>query len=73
MKAYYVEYTMYESDVAHGIAVPANNKIDAYDKAINELIPASNDNEYPYSAWVTSVTYNNGKVHYFNTCDGLPY
>ena len=50
----------------------ASNKADAYDKAVYELIPEKHGT-YPYSAWVYSVTYNNGNQKFFNTCEGLAY
>ena len=73
MKAYYVKYNMHSCGGVQGIQISANTKVEAYDKAVYEVIPALNDGSMPYSAWVSSVTYNNGNVHYFNTCEGLPY
>lgn len=73
MKAYYVKYRMYRSDEVKGIGFLAKSKKDAYDKAVYELIPAQHDGQYPYSAWVHSVTYNNGNHHEFNTFEGMPY
>lgn len=73
MKAYYVYYVMHPYENRLGIMVPAKNKVDAYDKAVFKLIPQKHDGSLPYSAWVHSVTYNNGNYHEFNTCDGLPY
>lgn len=52
--------------------VAASSKADAYDKAVYELIPAA-EGELPYSAWVVSVTYNNGNYKTFNTFEGNPY
>ena len=69
MKAYTVKYN------CHGykqISFLANNAKDAYIKAFYELIP-EREGEMPYSAWVYSVTYQNGKQHFFNTCEGLAY
>lgn len=72
MKAYYVCYRLQRNGEEKGIGFLAKNKIDAYQKAVYELIPAK-EGEMPYSAWVESVTYNNGKSKRFNTCEGLPY
>ncbi len=70
--AYYVRYKLYGCGEEYGIDVLASSKEEAYDKAVYELIPKI-DGESPYSAWVSSVTYNNGKCHHFNTCEGLAY
>ena len=72
MKAYYVRYRMYDADEVKGIGVLASNKADAYDKAVYEAIP-KNNGSLPYSAWVYSVTYRNGKHVKFNTHEGNPY
>lgn len=72
MSAYYVEYKMHSADHVHGIDLLAKNKADAYDKAVYELIPKEKG-ELPYSAWVVSVTYNNGNHRRFNTGEGNPY
>lgn len=72
MKAYYVEYRVYPSDSAKGITVIAANKADAYDKAMYEIIPET-ESFSPYSAWVSSVTYNNGNYKVFNNFEGNPY
>ena len=70
MKAYYVKYRI--KDEVRGIGFLAKDKYDAYDKATYELIPEK-EGSIPYSSWVYSVTYNNGKVHYFNTSEGNAY
>lgn len=68
---YRVEYRGYGfKDDA--VEVNANSRYEAYDKAFFEIIPEA-EGEMPYSAWVESVTYKSGRVHYFNTCEGLPY
>lgn len=72
MKAYYVCYRLYKNGEEKGIGFLAKNKIDAYQKAVYQLIPEKED-QMPYSAWVESVTYNNGNYKRFNTCEGLPY
>ena len=71
MKAYTVEYRIIGNEVKR-ISFLANNKFDAYDKAVYELIPQK-EGETPYSAWVSSVTYQNGNCRYFNTFEGNPY
>ena len=72
MKAYCINYKMYNADEVKSIQVLAENKEDAYDKAFYEIIPQS-DGEIPYSAWVYSVTYKNGNCKIFNTFEGKPY
>ena len=71
MKAYTVEYRITGNEVK-SISFLAKNKVDAYDKAVYELIPEK-EGEMPYSAWVSSVTYQNGNCRYFNTFEGNPY
>lgn len=72
MKAYTVEYKMHSASDVHSVSFLANNKAEAYDKAVYEAIPAI-EGTIPFSAWVKSVTYNNGKYHGFDTFEGLPY
>lgn len=72
MQVYCIEYKMYSADHVHGIDLLARNKADAYDKAVYELIP-QRTGELPYSAWVASVTYQNGNHKRFNTGEGNPY
>lgn len=72
MKAYYIEYKTDSASDVHSVSFLANNKAEAYDKAVYEVIPAI-EGAVPYSAWVASVTYNNGKYHRFDTFEGLPY
>lgn len=73
MQAYTVKYRMNGSyETESSISFLAKNKADAYDKAFYELIPEK-EGHMPYSAWVDNVTYNNGNVRYFNTCEGLGY
>lgn len=69
---YHIRYKLYYSDAEHGIDVIAASKREAYDKAIFEIIPAQHG-EHPYSAWVASVTYNNGRYKRFNTFEGKAY
>lgn len=70
--AYYVKYKMHDAVDQKGVCVAAANKAAAYDRAVYEVIPQK-EGRLPYSAWVYSVTYNNGKYRRFNTCEGLPY
>ena len=72
MRTYNVRYTMHEADLDRSIDVLANSKAEAYDKAVYELIPEK-EKSCPYSAWVQSVTYNNGSYKVFNTFEGNPY
>lgn len=69
--AYWVEFRIIGQGV-QGIDVLAANKAEAYDKAVFEAIPAKYG-ECPYSAWVVSVTYNNGSYRRFNTSEGNAY
>ena len=70
--AYTVEYKLHSADQVHSISFLAKNKADAWDRAVYEEIPKLTG-EHPYSAWVYSVTYQNGNYRRFNTCEGLPY
>lgn len=70
--AYAVRYKLYSADEPHLVALLASSKEEAYDKAVYEVIPEKHG-EPPYSAWVTSVTYNNGNYKRFNTFEGKPY
>ena len=67
--AYYVKYCMHPWEDEKGIQVAAHNKDEAYDIAVNEAIPNANEGHYAYSAWVSSVTYQNGNYHRFNGCE----
>lgn len=71
-KTYHVRYRMFPYAEERGIDVIASNKAEAYDKAAYEQI-SYKEGCNPYSAWVESATYNNGKRIQFNTCEGLPY
>lgn len=74
MKAYTVRYKPYSGGAFEEkeVSFLAKNKADAYDKAFYEIIPAI-EGELPYSAWVYSVTYNNGNYRIFNTSEGNAY
>ena len=67
-----VHYKMHSADRERLIDVVAGNKEDAWDLAVYERIPEK-EGSLPYSAWVASVTYNNGKYKTFNTFEGKPY
>lgn len=70
---YYIEYMLdgIYSEVK-GIMVASTSKADAYDQAVYEAIPAK-EGKHPWSAWVHSVTYQNGNYRTFNTFSGNPY
>ena len=73
MKAYWVKYLVdgwYSNE--KGIMVPADNKADAYDKAVNELI-LKKEGRHPFGAYVYSVTYNKGNEKIFNNDYGNAY
>ena len=72
MKAYFVKYRMSLYGDVRGVGLLAKSKTDAYDKAVYEEIPQK-EGCIPYSAWVYSVTYNNGNCTRFNTHEGKPY
>ena len=65
---YTVEYKMYGADDVNRAEVTAQSKAEAYDKVVYEHL-----DQMPYSAWVASVTYKNGKVKRFNTYEGKRY
>lgn len=72
MKAYHVKYRLFQAGEESSICVLANNKEEAYDEAVYEKIPEL-EGIHPYSAWVASVTYQNGNYKTFNTFEGKPY
>ena len=72
MKAYAVYYKMHSESEPKLIDLLARSRLDAYDKAVFEVIPAR-EGGLPYSAWVASVTHNNGNCKQFNTFEGKPY
>ena len=69
---YHVRYRNWSNGEEKGIDVAAANKAEAYDIATFEVIPEI-EGSCPYSSWVSSVTYNNGRCHYFNTSEGNTY
>lgn len=69
---YHIEYKMQQHGEVFGVDLWAKNKADAYYKAHFEVIPKK-EGSLPYSLWVDSVTYKNGKHKRFNTFEGKPY
>lgn len=69
---YLVKYRLHQTSPVDHIHVYALSKEEAYDYAVNEVIPDT-DKYYPYSAWVQEVHYLNGRTHLFNTHEGKPY
>lgn len=72
MRTYTVEYRMHSAAEVESVSFAALNKIEAYDIAVYEIIP-DEEGSMPWSAWVSSVQYANGKVKRFNTHEGQPY
>lgn len=64
-KAYYVKYRLNHYEEEQGIGLLAINKKDAYYKAIDKV--KEKEGHPPYSAWVTSVTYQNGRHQVFKS------
>ena len=71
MKAYTVEYKMFFAGNVNNISFLARNKEEAYEKAVYTYSPEKHGT-LPYSAWVTSVTFQNGNYKAFNTFEGKP-
>lgn len=71
-KMYTIQYKLHSADQVRQISLCAKNKPDAYDRAVYELIPEK-EGTTPYSAWVHSVTYQNGNYRLFNNFEGNPY
>lgn len=70
---YHIEYKLNGSwELPKGICIPARSKAEAYDRAFYEAIPEK-EGTLPYSAWVYSVTYQNGNYRTFNTSEGNAY
>ena len=65
MKAYTVDYTMTQYGEEKQICFLAENKEDAFDKAIFEEIPKA-EGRCPYMVRVVGVTYQNGNYKRFN-------
>lgn len=64
---YTVCFKEYSADQVHEAQVIATSKEDAY-RAFQDATGWK-----MYSAWVQSVTYQNGKCKYFNAFEGMPY
>ena len=72
-QVYTVEFRRYGGSCeVEFTCVIASSKEEAYDLAVYEQIPAV-IGSLPYSAWVKSVTYQNGNYRAFNTFEGKPY
>lgn len=72
MACYYVRYNLY-GQTKEGVCVGAKNKYEAYDKAVFSVIPMV-EGAHPFSAWVSSVTYNNGNYREFpRAFEGNPF
>lgn len=67
MKHYSVEFREYSAGAVQTECILANNKADAYQKFMDSK------GWTVYSAWVSSVTYQNGNCKWFNTFEGNPY
>lgn len=66
MRAYTVHYLLdgvFSEEKS--VSLLARNKLDAYSKAVFEIIPKT-ENRPPYYAYVYSVTYQNGNQKIFN-------
>ena len=61
--AYWVKYRTYRHEDEKGIDVLAVTKEDAYYKALDKI--EEKEGQPPYSAWVYSVTYQNGRHQLF--------
>lgn len=72
MRAYTVHYTMHQLGEVREVSFLAENKREAYYAAYFEAIPKQ-EGTMPYSAWVHSVTSQNGNYHTFNNFEGKPY
>ena len=62
-RAYWVRYKLNRYEVEKGIDVLAKNKEDAYYKALDKI--EKKESQMPYSLWVYSVTYQNGRHQLF--------
>lgn len=72
MSAYSVQYKIHAAGEIRRVDLLASKASEAYDKAVYEVIPAK-EGTHPYSAWVYSVTYQNGGYKLFNNFEGKPY
>ena len=70
---YHVKYRLHGIwEEERGIDVIAASAAEAYDKAFYEIIP-NTEGKLPYSAWVYSVTYQNGNYRLLNNIEGKAY
>jgi len=70
--AYWVKYRTNHYEEEKGIDVLAKNKEDAYHKALDKI--EEKEGHIPYSAWVYSTTYQNGRHQVFkNTNEQNPF
>lgn len=69
MRKYTVAYRPWSSGEAKEKTVSAKNAYDAWEAVASN---PQEDGSLPYSAWVTQVTYANGKKHTFNSSEGNP-
>ena len=72
-QTYNVQYKLWGVSEIRSVDVIASSKAEAYDVAVYERIPEKEQGEFPYSAWVNSVTSQNGNWTHFNTFEGNPY
>ena len=70
MRQYTIEYKEYSCAKVERVYVLANDKFDAYEKALDAINKKIGKDAYSF--WVSSVTYNNGKQHIFNNFEGKP-
>ena len=67
-----VEYKLHSAGEVKGIDVAAKSRADAYRVAVFDKIPQI-EGEQAYSAWVASVTYQNGNYRRLNNFEGKPF
>lgn len=71
MKSYRVEYRNIITQEVEGVDVLAQNKAEAWAKAVYRIIPQKTG--YMTDAWVASVTYQNGNCKRCNNNAKHPY
>lgn len=72
MRAYTVQYKMHSAGEVREVSFLSQNKREAYIDAVWGVI-VRKEGTTPYSAWVHSVTSQNGNYHTFNNFEGKPY
>lgn len=70
---FHINYRMTENGQVHFIDIAAKSKLDAYNKARVDAIPAAENGAQPFSVWVVSCTYESGNYRRFNTTEKKPY